>query len=139
MTVYALDLGKVHDAIRETLVERVLPAVESQSARGELLAAVEMLDSLQARTAWDRAPLGAAAARTESLAAALGQTSEFSERAPQDGDLVALRALRAAIGQKLAMAYADGIDPSIAAAVAEFSTADIQAEISPGLRLGLPG
>lgn len=138
MTVYALDLNKVHETIRQTLMDRVLPVVESASARAELLAAVEMLDSLQARLAWDRVPLGAAAGRTEALAAALGQASEVSEPAQQAGDLVALRALRATIGEGLAAAYADGIDPSIAAAVAEFSTADIQAEISPGLRQGLP-
>ncbi|OBB26088.1 hypothetical protein A5792_27395 [Mycolicibacterium peregrinum] len=138
MTVYGLALDKVHETIRQTLVDRVLPGVESGSARAELLSVVEMLDSLQARLAWDRVPLGAAAARTQALAAALGQASEVSEPAQQAGDLVALRALRATIGEGLAAAYADGIDPRIAAAVAEFSTADIQAEISPGLRQGLP-
>ncbi|GAA2533214.1 hypothetical protein [Mycolicibacterium diernhoferi] len=136
MTVYGLDLGKVHQAIRATLAERVLPGVTSGDARAELLSVVEMLDSLQDRLAWDAEPLSAAVARSRSLSAQLGQRSDSGS----DGDdLDALYADRASIGDVLKSAYTDGFDPAIAAAVAEFTAADIAAEISPGLRPGLPG
>lgn len=133
MTVYGLDLGKVHQAIRATLAERVLPGVTSGDARAELLSVVEMLDSLQDRLAWDAEPLSAAVARSRSLSAQLGQNPGHGD------DLDALYADRTSIGDVLKSAYADRFDPAIAAAVAEFTAADIAAEISPGLRPGLPG
>ncbi len=132
MSIYGLDLDKVHHAIRATLVERVLPEVTSGDARAELMSVVEMLDSLQDRLAWAAEPLGAAVARSRSLGAELGQDGDAGS------DLDALYAGRSRIGDTLRSAYTDGFDPAIATAVAEFTTADIQAEISPGLRPGLP-
>jgi hypothetical protein len=135
MTVYRLDLDKVHQAIRETLVNRVLPEVTAGSARAELLSVVEMLDSLQERLAWGSQPLSEAVARTRALAGELGQRPESD---PEGADLDALYRDRAAVADILKAAYVNGFDPAIAAAVAEFTTADIQAEISPGLLPGLP-
>ncbi|MFA5709492.1 hypothetical protein [Mycolicibacterium sp.] len=131
MTIYALDLGQVQQTIRDTLAERVLPAIESGDARSELLSVIEMLDSLAARLDWDAGPLAATASRTADLGAALGQPTEGD-------DLAALREHRASIAAALSSAYTNGIAPAIVGAVAEFTTADIQAEISPGLRRGLP-
>ena len=133
MTVYALDLDMVHATIRDTLVTRVLPGVESGNARAELLAVVEMLDSLESRLAWDREPLGENVGRTRTLAAALGR-----EDATADG-IDGLRAGRESIGDALADAYANGVDPAVVDAVARFTADDIVAEISPALRPGLPG
>lgn len=139
MTLYALDLDKVHHTIRATLVDSVLPAIESGSARGELLAVVEMLDSLQARLSWDPAALAAATARTQALGAALGVTADQSVGNSADGP-DALREGRKSIGDALAAAYVEGagIDPAVVEAVALFTAEDITAEISPALLPGLP-
>ncbi|BBZ00786.1 hypothetical protein MCHIJ_02230 [Mycolicibacterium chitae] len=138
MTIYALDLGQVQQTIRDTLAERVLPAIDSGDARSELLSVIEMLDSLAARLAWDPGPLAATASRTADLGAALGQPARTATPPTESGELSALREHRASIAAALSSAYANGIDPAIVGAVAEFTTADIQAEISPGLRRGLP-
>ncbi|MGE2836857.1 hypothetical protein [Mycobacterium sp. SMC-4] len=138
MTIYALDLSQVQQTIRDTLAERVLPAIESGDARSELLSVIEMLDSLQGRLAWDPGPLAASASRTADLGAALGQPTGTATPPAKTGDLDALREHRASIADALASAYTDGSDPSIVTAVAEFTAADIDAEISPGLRRGLP-
>lgn len=135
MTVYGLDLDKVHQAIRETLVDRVLPEITAGSARAELLSVVEMLDSLQERLTWGSQPLSEAVARTRALAGELGQRTESD---PEGADLDALYADRASIADLLKAAYANGFDPAIAAAVADFTAADIAAEISPGLLPSLP-
>ena len=132
MSIYGLDLNKVHHAIRATLVERVLPEVSTADARAELMSVVEMLDSLQDRLAWDAGALAAAVDRSRSLSAELGQDGEPGT------DVESLYAGRARIGDALKSAYVEGFDPAIATAVAEFTAADIQAEISPGLRPGLP-
>lgn len=140
MTLYALDLDKVHHTIRATLVDSVLPAIESGSARGELLAVVEMLDSLQTRLSWDPAALAAATARTQALGAALGVTADQSVGDSADGP-DALREGRKSIGDALAAAYVEGaagIDPAVVEAVALFTAEDITAEISPALLPGLP-
>ncbi|OBF21573.1 hypothetical protein [Mycobacterium sp. ACS4331] len=131
MTIYALDLNKVQHTIRETLVNSVLPAIESDSARGELHAVIEMLDNLDGRLAWAEAPLSESVSQTRALAALLGRDVEG------DG-LEALRSGRVAIGDVLASAYADGSGPEIARAVAEFTAADVTSEISRGLLPGLP-
>ncbi|MGE2716299.1 hypothetical protein ACQI4L_19770 [Mycolicibacterium litorale] len=133
MTVYALDLDAVHATIRDTLVTRVLPGVESDNARAELMAVVEMLDSLEGRLAWERTSLAATVDRTRTLGAALGQDSDDSD------DLQTLRTSRRSIGEALSAAYADGVDPTVIEAVARFTADDIVAEISPALRPGLPG
>jgi hypothetical protein len=135
MTVYALDLAVVHATIRDTLVSRVLPGVESGNARAELLAVIEMLDSLESRLAWAPESLAATVGRTRTLGAALGQ----DEDGVDPGSFEALRASREWISEALAAAYADGVDTAVVEAVARFTTDDIVAEISPGLRPGLPG
>lgn len=134
MSVFALDLSKVHQTIRETLVERVLPAVGSDSARGELHAVIEMLDNLNPRLSWDGTGVAEAVSRTRELAAALDVPATTTR-----DDLVALRADRRVIGEHLAAAYADGADPAVIRAVAEFTTDDVNHEISRGLLPGLPG
>jgi hypothetical protein len=134
MSVYTLDLSKVHQTIRETLVERVLPAVGSDSARGELHAVIEMLDNLDPRLSWDAGGVAESVSRTRELAAALDVPPTTTS-----ADLVALRADRRAIGERLAAAYAEGVAPGIVRAVAEFTTDDVNAEISRGLLPGLPG
>lgn len=136
MTVYALELGAVHAAIRDTLVRRVLPGVESGNARAELLSVVEMLDSLEARLAWEPTSLATAVERTRTLRAALGQDADSDD--PDADGFDALRAGRESIGAALAAAYADGVDPAVVGAVARFTADDIVAEISPALRGGLP-
>jgi hypothetical protein len=128
MTIYALDLDKVQDTIREALVSRVLPGIESDGARGELHAVVEMLDSLRGRLAWAAEPLVENLARTGDLASRLGL----------DGAGEDLPAARRAVGEALAAAYTAGNGAEIARAVAEFTTADVRSEISPGLLPGLP-
>ena len=137
MTIYALDPGRVHRAIRDALADRVLPSVEADAARGELLAVIEMLDALESRLAWNPAPLAAAVSRTRTLGEALGQVAAEREDRPAD-DLDALRVGRRLIGEALASAYADGSGPAVAGAVAAFTAADVTAEISHGLRAGLP-
>ncbi|MDA4103942.1 hypothetical protein MMON44395_20510 [Mycolicibacterium monacense DSM 44395] len=132
MTVYALDLAAVHATIRDTLVTRVLPGVESGNARAELMSVVEMLDSLESRLAWEPTSLAAAVERTKALSAVLGQESDDSD------DVETLRARRQSIGEALATAYTGGADPAVVKAVARFTADDIVAEISPGLRPGLP-
>lgn len=133
MTVYTLDLDKVHQTIRAALVEQVLPAVATESARGELHAVIEMLDNLSPRLSWDGAGVSESVSRTRDLAAAVGAEST----AAGDG-IDALAADRRAIAEKLAGAYAEGADPSVVSAVAQFSAADIRVEISRGLLPGLP-
>ncbi|MCV7220317.1 hypothetical protein [Mycolicibacterium elephantis] len=128
MTVYALDLDKVQHTIRETLVSKVLPAIESDSAKGELHAVIEMLDNLAGRLAWAAEPREETLARTRDLAARLG-----IDDVPAD-----LPAARRELGDALAAAYADGNGAEIARAVAEFTAADVRAEISKGLLPGLP-
>lgn len=128
MTVYALDLDKVQHTIREALVSRVLPAVGSDSARGELHAVIEMLDNLQGRLAWASVPLEENVARTRELATRLGLAET-----PAD-----LPNSRRAVGEALRGVYAEGGGAEIARAVADFTTADVQAEISRGLLPGLP-
>jgi hypothetical protein len=141
MSVYALELGAVHAAIRDTLVTRVLPGVESGNARAELLSVVEMLDSLESRLAWEPTSLATAVERTRTLGAALGQNADDSDSEADFGSdgFEALRASRESIGAALASAYADGVDPAVVGAVARFTADDIVAEISPALRGGLPG
>lgn len=134
MTLYAMDLDEVQKTVRQTLVEKVLPAVESESARGELQAVIEMLDNLNRRLSWDAAEVSASVARTRELTIALGAQPDGSG----DG-LAALRAERRIVGERLAAAYADDIDPAVVRAVAAFSTEDIADEISRGLLPGLPG
>lgn len=137
MTVYALDLEKVHSTIRATLVDSVLPAVETSSARSELLAVVEMLDGLQSRLSWDPAAVAAAVARTTALGAALRLDAESMGRTAGDG-ADALRASRRSIGDTLATVYTEGVDPAVVDAVARFTSDDITAEISQALLPGLP-
>lgn len=133
MTVYAMDLDEVQKTVRQTLVEKVLPAVESESARSELHAVIEMLDNLNRRLSWDAAEVSASVARTRELAVAVGAQPDGSG----DG-LDALRTERRIVGERLAAAYAGGVDPAVVQAVAAFSTDDIVVEISRGLLPGLP-
>jgi hypothetical protein len=138
MTIYALNVDQVRQTIRDTLVERVLPSVESGSARGELLAVIEMLDNLDSRLTWDPAALEGTVSRTRALGVALGQVAGAPEgRAPAD-DIDALRADRRSIGEALSAAYSGGFDPAVVRAVVEFTADDVTSEISKALRPGLP-
>lgn len=138
MTIYALNLHQVQQTIRDTLVDRVLPSVESGSARGELLTVIEMLDNLDSRLAWNSSPLKATISRTQALGAALGQVPAVPEGGVPADDLDVLRAGRQSISEALAAAYTGGFDPAVASAVAEFTATDVKAEISKALRPGLP-
>lgn len=133
MTVYALDLDRVHRTIRTALVEQVLPGVVSESARGELHAVIEMLDNLSPRLSWDGAGVAESVSRTRELAVAVGVAPTASGEGV-DG----LGADRRAVAEKLAGAYADGVDPEVVRAVADFTTTDVNVEISRGLLPGLP-
>jgi hypothetical protein len=139
MTVYALDLDQVHQTIRDTLVNQVLPGVQSGTARSELLAVVEMLDSLGPRLAWESGSLSAVTSRTHALAAVLDRGADAAEGGAADSTVDALRAERQSIGDALSAVYADGFDPAIVEAVAEFTAEDVRTQISPALRPGLPG
>ncbi len=137
MTVYALDLDQVNRAIRETLVKHVLPAVESESARSELHAVIEMLDNLESRLAWNPARLTETISASRNLATALGRNGAADPSASADGFDV-LCASRRVIGDALASAYMNGSDPAIVHAVAAFTAESVEAEISQGLLPGLP-
>lgn len=137
MTIYALDLGQVQQTIRDTLAERVLrqstPAMRAANCSA----------SSRCWTAWRRAWPGIRVRWPRPRRAPPTSAPRWASRQDRDtptesGELSALREHRASIAAALSSAYANGIDPAIVGAVAEFTTADIQAEISPGLRRGLP-
>jgi hypothetical protein len=60
-------------AVSTTLLEQVLPHVESRAARGQLYAAVDVLRNLERRLEWTRGPIEA---ETASIEAALRGAAE---------------------------------------------------------------
>ncbi|MEV7863788.1 hypothetical protein AB0O86_34620 [Streptomyces hirsutus] len=137
MSLYALPPDDVLGTIGKALSERVLPAVESDSARVELHAVLEMVENLRTRLAWDRDRLAAAVERTDRLAAELG-----AGRGPAEGGDISvegLRSRRKAVAAALARVYDNGGDPRpVAEAVAEFTAADVSDQVSRALLRGLP-
>lgn len=136
MTVYASDLTQVLTTIRTTLAEKVGPGVTDSGARLELGMVIEQIDNLIGRTAWDPASVQRACEQTDQLAADLGVATEDNGSSSVDG----LVRRRRAVAVQLRTTYAkQEADVAVtAAAVAEFSIADIRDQISVGMRAALP-
>ncbi|MFI9411417.1 hypothetical protein [Nocardia gamkensis] len=136
MTVYSTDPTGLLTTIKDALGHRVAPALPDGTARRELAAVLEQLDNLTQRIAWDRAQLARVCERTEELATSLGLTPTTSASA----DVDTLRARRRAVSEVLRDAYRHGAARAeLVESVLEFSEVDVAAEISVGLRAGLPG
>ncbi|MBC2637689.1 MULTISPECIES: hypothetical protein [unclassified Rhodococcus (in: high G+C Gram-positive bacteria)] len=132
MTVYSTDLTQLTTTIRETLVQRVAPGVTEDAARLELAAVVEQLDNLVERIAWDGPRLAETCARTDELAARLG----LRDRPDPEG-VDRLRERRRKVAALLRDLYAGGDPADVVDAVADFTDADVQEQISTALRAGL--
>ncbi|MCX4095818.1 hypothetical protein [Nocardia sp. alder85J] len=137
MTIYSTDPTHLLHTAVETLAHRVLPELGDGIARIELAAVLEQLDNMANRVRWDESGLATSYDRTEALATELG----LPPREDDHPGVESLRQRRRDIAATLAGTYRNpDLRPAdVAAAVARFTTADVDDQISLGLRGGFGG
>lgn len=130
-------------AVSQTLLEQVLPHVDSRAARGQLYAAVDVLRNLERRLEWARAPLEAEAASIETALRGAAEALRGAGEAALSARLVdpiagwpaapesRVEAARAALGAAFALlaaapaAAAEAARPALAGHLAAQSIRDL--------------